>query len=109
MISCKIVLTDFALISVSLIDCQICDGTYEWKFRQEPVLRWVLLLVFGTVICLGTFFESGVNFACFKHGGFFVLILQFLMGWGPCFFRFFGFVDFGLFLEYLDFSVNTIK
>ena len=66
-------------------------------------------LAFSAMICLGYYFESGVTFACFKHGGFSVVILQFLMGWDPGFFRFLDFVYFGLFLEYLDFSLNTIK
>ena len=66
-------------------------------------------LAFSAMICLGYYFVSGVDFACLKHGVIFAVILHFLMGWGSCFFRFLGFVDFGLFLKYLDFSVNTIK
>ena len=54
-------------------------------------------------------FESGYIFTCFWHGGLFAAILQFLMDWGPCLFRCLAFVDFGLFLEYLDFSLNSIK
>ena len=41
-------------------------------------------------------FDSGGIFACLKHGEFFAVILHFLMGWGPSFFRFLGFVDFGM-------------
>ena len=44
----------------------------------------------------GTVFDSGGIFACLKHGEFSVEILQFLMGWGPGFLRFLGFVDFGM-------------
>ena len=54
MISGVIVLTDFALISVSLIDCQICDRTYEWKFRQKPVFPIV-----PGVDCVGTVTSCG--------------------------------------------------
>ena len=59
-------------------------------------------LTFSMVIC----FVSGGVFACLKHGVIFAVILHFLMGWGPCFFRF---VDFGVFLDFLDFSLNLIK
>ena len=70
----------------------------------------VVLMNFPLVFSMVIFsFVSGGVFTCLKHGVIFVAILRFLMGWGPCFFRFLGFVDFGLFLEYLDFSVNTIK
>ena len=53
-------------------------------------------LVFSTVIFS---FVSGVSFACLKHGVIFAVILHFLMGWGPGFFRFLGFVDFGLYFQ----------
>ena len=44
----------------------------------------------------GILFESGGIFAFLKHEEFFAVILQFLMGWGPGFLRFLGFVDFGM-------------
>ena len=52
---------------------------------------------------------SGGVFACFHCGVFFAEISRFLMGWGPAFFSFLDFADFGVFLDILDFSLNSIK
>ena len=57
----------------------------------------------------GVSFMSGAVFACFWHGGLFAEISRFLMGWGPAFFSFLDFADFGVFLDILDFSLNSIK